>query len=80
MRTYSITDTKTHLSRLVQQAVNGEPFLITKSGKPMVKVVAADTPAPSKKKRFGFMAGQIKVPADFNCMGVRKIERQFAGK
>jgi prevent-host-death family protein len=45
MQTYNIHDAKTQLSRLVEQAANGEPFIIAKAGKPMVKVVALDAPA-----------------------------------
>jgi len=40
MQTYNIHDAKTHLSRLVEQAAKGEPFVIAKAGKPMVKVIA----------------------------------------
>jgi hypothetical protein len=46
----------------------------------MVKVIALDAPEPSERKRFGFMAGQIKVPEDFNTMGAEKIETLFAGE
>ena len=77
MRTYSITAAKPHLSRLVEQAAKGEPFLITKFGKPMVKVVALNSPEPPQKNRFGFMTGQIKAPDDFNTMGARKVQRLF---
>jgi len=68
MQTYNIHEAKTHLSRLVEQAAKGEPFVIAKSGKPMVKVVPLDAPGPSQVKRFGFMAGQIRVPDDFDQM------------
>jgi hypothetical protein len=30
-------------------------------------------------KRFGFMAGQIKVPADFNVLGAEEIQKLFEG-
>lgn len=80
MPTYSITSAKANLSRLVGEAANGESFIITKSGKLMVKVIALDSPGPTQKKRFGFMAGQIKVPADFNSMGARKVQKLFEGK
>ena len=40
MRTYNMHEAKTHLSRLVREAVKGEPFIIARSGKPLVKVVA----------------------------------------
>lgn len=80
MQTYNIHDAKANLSRLVERAARGEAFVIAKAGKPMVKVVALDSPEPVRMKRFGFMAGQIKVPNDFNTMGAREIQKLFEGK
>lgn len=77
MQTYNIHDAKTHLSKLVEMAARGESFVIAKAGKPMVKVIALDTPESSQMKRFGFMAGQIKVPDDFNTMGAGEIQSLF---
>ncbi|MCD2451796.1 type II toxin-antitoxin system prevent-host-death family antitoxin [Methylicorpusculum oleiharenae] len=79
MQTYNIHDAKTQLSRLVEQAANGEPFVITKAGKPMVKVIALNAPEPSQNKRFGFMAGQTHVPDDFDRMGEEEIVKIFEG-
>ncbi len=80
MKTVNIHEAKTQLSKLVDQAAKGESFVIAKSGKPMVKVVALDAPEPSQVKRFGFMAGQIKLPEDFNTMGKEEILKLFEGK
>ena len=77
MQTFNIHEAKTHLSRLVEQAAKGEPFVIAKSGKPLVKVVALDAPAGAEVRRLGFLAGQIAVPDDFDSMGTAEIERQF---
>ncbi len=77
MRTVNIHEAKTHLSRLVDQAVKGEPFVIAKAGKPLVKVIALDAPQPGQVKRLGFMTGQITVPEDFDQMGNPDIERLF---
>lgn len=77
MRTVNIHEAKTHLSRLVKQAAQGEPFVIAKSGKPLVKVVALDAPQAEQVKRVGFMAGQIAVPDDFDRIGSADIERLF---
>lgn len=77
MQTYNIHEAKTQLSRLVEQAVKGEPFVIAKAGKPMVKVMAINAPEPSQIKRFGFMAGQIHVPDDFDRMGEEEIVQLF---
>jgi len=77
MRTVNIHEAKTHLSRLVEQAAEGDPFVIAKSGKPLVKVVSLDAPEADQVKRVGFMAGQIAVPDDFDRMGSTDIERLF---
>lgn len=79
MQTYNIHDAKTQLSRLVEQAANGESFIIAKAGKPMVKVVALNAPEPSRIRRFGFMAGQIEIPDDFDRMGEEEIVQFFEG-
>ena len=79
MDTYNIHDAKTQLSKLVERAAKGESFVIAKAGKPMVKVIALDSPEPSQIKRFGFMAGQVKVPDDFNTMGADEIQKLFEG-
>ncbi len=75
VRTINIHDAKTHLSRLVDQAAKGEPFIIAKAGKPLVKVVPLDQPAAPT--RLGFMSGQFTVPDDFDRMGQAEIEDMF---
>jgi prevent-host-death family protein len=77
MLTYNIHEAKTHLSRLIELAAKGEPFVIAKAGKPMVKVMALDAPEPPQMKRIGSMAGEIEVPDDFDRMGSEEIERMF---
>jgi prevent-host-death family protein len=80
MRTVNIHEAKTHLSRLVDRAAKGEPFIIAKAGKPLVKVVPLDTPSPRKVKRLGFLKGQIEVPDDFDTMFAEDIEKMFYGE
>lgn len=75
MKTVNIHEAKTHLSRLVEQAASGEPFMIAKAGKPLVMVIAVD--APKSRQRLGFMKGQFEVPDDFDEMGRDEIERLF---
>jgi prevent-host-death family protein len=77
MKTVNIHEAKTQLSRLVDEASKGEPFVIAKAGKPLVKVTALGTPVGTDVKRLGFMAGQISVPDDFDRMGQEEIERMF---
>jgi prevent-host-death family protein len=79
MKTVNIHQAKTHLSRLVEEAAQGEPFIIAKAGKPIVKVTPLSAPTGAQVRRLGFMAGQIAVPDDFDQMGNEEIERMFTG-
>lgn len=74
----NIHDAKTNLSRLIERAVSGEPFVIAKSGKPMVTVTAFSAP-PDPAKRIGFLKGMIEVPDDFDSMGKEEIQSLFEG-
>ena len=56
MKIINIQEAKTHLSRLVEEALTGEELVIAKAGKPLVKLV----PFQPEKKPFplGLLAGQ----------------------
>lgn len=77
MVTVNIHEAKTQLSKLVDQAAKGEPFVIAKAGKPLVKVSALD--APTVPQRVGFMTGEIEVPEDFDRMGEAEIAALLVG-
>ena len=79
MRTVTIREAKAHLSSLVEQAAMGEPFVISRSGKPLVKVVAVEASQSTATRGVGFMARQIAVPDDFDQMGRAEIEQLFYG-
>lgn len=76
MKTVNMHEAKTHLSRLVEQAVQGEPFVIARAGKPLVKVTLVEG---EPRKRTGFLAGQIDVPVDFDTMAEDEIRVIFEG-
>ena len=79
MHQVNIHDAKTNLSRLIEQAVNGEPFVIAKAGKPMVTVTAC-VPAQDPARRIGFLKGMVEVPHDFDSMGADEIQGLFEGE
>ncbi|MCK6526604.1 type II toxin-antitoxin system prevent-host-death family antitoxin [Myxococcota bacterium] len=80
MRTVDIGEARTHLSRLVERAVAaGEPFIIAKAGRPLVRVVPIDAPPPAGERRLGFLRGQVQVPDDFDRMGHDVVRRDFEG-
>jgi prevent-host-death family protein len=68
-------DAKTQLSRLVDAATKGTPFVIAKAGKPLVRVTSID--APPAPRRIGFLDGEISVPDDFNQLGAQQIASLF---
>lgn len=78
MVTVNIHEAKTQLSKLIEQAIKGEAFVIAKAGKPLVKVEALD--APKTPKRLGFLSGEITVPKDFNRMGEKEIGALFSAE
>ena len=80
MENINIHKAKTQLSRLVDEAANGKPFIIAKAGKPMVKVTPLAAPTDKQVRRLGFLAGQFLVPDKFNQIGKSEIERIFGGE
>jgi prevent-host-death family protein len=78
-RPVNIHEAKTHLSRLIEQASQGEPVIIAKSGKPVVKLTAIDAPQQAAMRRTGFLTGQITVPDDFDRIAADQIARLFDG-
>jgi prevent-host-death family protein len=66
MRTINIHEAKTHLSRLVDEAVEGDSFVIAKAGKPKVLVTRVDVPPTLSKRRLGFLEGMYTLPDNFD--------------
>ncbi len=80
MKTVNIHEAKTHLSRLIEAAAKGEPFVIAKAGKPMVEVRAIPTPPADVSRRLGFMEGEGVIPDDIKTPYRDEIEAMFYGK
>lgn len=60
--TFTMHEAKTHLSRLVARALEGEEIVIARGEKPAVRLVPVD----GKPKRVpGRLAGQISIPDSF---------------
>ena len=78
MQTVNIHEAKTHLSRLIAQAGQGEAVVIAKAGKPLVKVIGIQAQNAEPRRRLGFMQGTMLVPADFDRMAGEDIAGLFA--
>jgi len=57
-------EAKTHLSRLVERAANGEEIIIGNAGKPRARLVAYQQPATPRAP--GSMRGKIWIADDFD--------------
>lgn len=79
MRTVDMYEAKTHLSSLVDAAVEGNPFIITRAGKPVVKVIAVEAQVSGETRRLGFLAGRISLPRRLRPHGVRRDRSSVRG-
>lgn len=65
MEKINIYDAKTNLSKLINAVTTtGEPFLIAKNGKALVKVIPYIEEQP--KRKLGFLAGKASCPDNFD--------------
>jgi prevent-host-death family protein len=68
---------KTHLSKLIEQAENGDEIILARNGKPAVKLV----PVSNQEKKHGLLGagiGKIWISEDFNSPEINKeIEDLF---
>jgi prevent-host-death family protein len=83
MRTINIHQAKTHLSRLVDEAVEGDSFIIAKAGKPKVMVTRLDSAKAPTKRRLGLLEGMYTLPENYwevdKAMD-QEIEKMFFGE
>jgi prevent-host-death family protein len=77
MKTVNLHAAKTHLSRLVDDAVAGEEVVIAKSGKPMVRLVPVRLQA---RTGFGDLKGRIRIAADFDAPLPAAVLKAFGAK
>lgn len=62
--TLNIHEAKTNLSKLLLKVMQGEEVIISKSGKPIAKLIAYSSPKP-KKRKLGNAKGLIQVGKSF---------------
>ena len=64
MSCVNIYEAKTHLSRLVDEAIHGGEVIIAQANKPLVKLVPVDEARPPR--RLGTAAGKVRMSEDFD--------------
>jgi len=64
MHQVNIHEAKTHLSKLIQEAITGEDVIIAKGNKPVVRLVAL--PNQKLQRQLGTAKGKIVMTDDFD--------------
>lgn len=64
MHTANIHEAKSQLSRLIEMVLAGEEVIISKAGKPVVKLVPY--PDPTSPRPLGVWRGKVKIAEDFD--------------
>ena len=78
MQHVSVHEAKTHLSRLLRQVVAGEDVVITRSGRPVVRLVPVE--GEGERPAFGVDEGRFVVPDDFDAPLDESLLRAFEGR
>jgi prevent-host-death family protein len=78
MPTVNIHAAKSQLSRLLDAAVAGEEVIIAKAGKPIARLVPIER--TQERRKLGTLAGQFRVPDDFDDPLPDEILDAFEGR
>ena len=77
METINIYDAKTRLSQLVDRAAAGEDVVVSRNGKPLVRITQLQVARP--QVRFGLLKGRLVVPPDFDAALPAEVVAGFEG-
>jgi len=76
MKTINIHKAKTHLSKLIQQVLEGEEVVIAKYGKPLVRLEAYH---PNQQRTPGAWKGKVWMADDFDTLP-EELSAAFGGE
>jgi prevent-host-death family protein len=65
METVNIYDAKTRLSQLVDKAASGEDVVVSRNGKPLVRITRLE--GSKRRIKFGVLKGKVKIGSDFDA-------------
>jgi prevent-host-death family protein len=75
MHQVNIHEAKTHLSRLVDMAAQGQTVIIAKAGKPIAKLEPYES--ARTRQRLGFLQGCFGSPNPVKEVGKEEIQAMF---
>ena len=65
MKVVNIDEAKTHLSRLIEDALRGEEIVIARGNEPLVRLTPVETARPHRTA--GWAAGLVTMADDFDA-------------
>ena len=78
METVSISEAKTRLSQLVDQAASGHDVVVSRNGKPLVRITQLE--GPKRRIRFGGLRGRVQIAPDFDALLPDEVLAGFEGR
>ena len=77
MESVNIYDAKTRLSQLVDRAAAGEDVVVSRNGKPLVRITRLV--GAKRQIKFGLLKGKVKIAADFDAPLPAEVLAGFEG-
>jgi prevent-host-death family protein len=65
MKVVNVHEAKTHLSRLIQEALDGEDIIIARGNQPVVRLVLVES--ARRARTLGWAKGQVTMAPDFDA-------------
>ena len=78
METVNIYDAKTRLSQLVDKAAAGEDVVVSRNGRPLVRITRLEV--PRRRITFGLLEGKLSVAPDFDAPLPDAVLAGFEGR
>ena len=78
MESVNIYDAKTRLSQLVDRAAAGEDVVVSRNGKPLVRITRLE--GAKRQIKFGLLKGKVKIAADFDAPLPAGVLASFEGR
>lgn len=78
MKIVEIGDAKRRLFQLVDQAASGEDVVLTRGGRPVVRITRLE--GQQRPITFGVLNGKLDVPEDFDAPLPDDVRGRFEGR
>jgi prevent-host-death family protein len=76
--TVNIYEAKTKLSQLVDKAASGEDVVVSRNGKPLVRITRLEE--AKRRIKFGVLKGKIRIARDFDAPLPDDVVAGFEGR